>query len=169
MHKDDTKPTIEKSTDMSRGQLLAKAYDYLMDMKATLVHEGESDLRRRQEDTQDDCMDSYDVASQEHRGNISSMLSERDRIKLAQIDAALKRIGDVKYGLCETCGFEINEERLNARLFTRLCRDCQHDLERKAKTRGYEEQDFDDLDSSHAEEANNDHNPMRRPPYESNN
>ena len=152
MHK-DTKPIIEKMTDTNRGEFLAKAYSYLMDMKAILVHEVESELRRLREDNHDDCMDSYDIASEEHHRNITSMLSERDRIKIGQIDAALKRIGEVRYGLCETCGFEISEERLIAILFTRLCRDCQHDLERAAKPRGYkDEQDFQNFASSQAEE-----------------
>jgi len=170
MRKHNDNPITEQSTDSSRGHLLAKAYDYLMDMKATLVHEVESELRRQREDHQDDCMDSYDIASEEHRGNITSMLSERDRVKLGQIDAALKRIDEVKYGWCETCGSEISEERLLAILFTRLCRDCQHDLERAAKAHGYQDgQDFQDFGSSHVEEANNDYNPMRKTPYESNN
>ena len=159
-----------KITDMSRGQFLSKAYDYLTNMKATLVHEVESELRRQRDDHRDDCMDTYDIASAEHRSKITSMLSMRDRVKIGQIDAALKRIGEVKYGLCETCGLEIGEERLNAILFTRLCCDCQHDQERALKARGYEEaQDSHNLDSSHAEEGSNDHDPMKKPTHESNN
>lgn len=152
MHK-DTKPIIEKMTDTKRGEFLAKAYSYLTDTKAILVREVESELRRLREDNRDDCMDSYDIASEDHHRNITSMLSERDRIKISQIDAALKRIGEVKYGLCETCGFEIGEERLIAIPFTRLCRDCQHDQERAAKPRGSkDEQEFQNFASSQAEE-----------------
>jgi len=149
----DAKPIIEKMTATNRGEFLAKAYSYLTDTKAMLVHEVESELRRLREDNRDDCMDSYDIASEDHHRKITSMLSERDRIKISQIDAALKRIGEVRYGLCETCGLEISEERLNAIPFTRLCRDCQHDQERAAKTRGYkDEQDFQNLAASQAEE-----------------
>lgn len=170
MHKQNNHPIAEQSTDSSRGHLLAKAHDYLMNMKATLLHDVESELRRQQEDHQGDCMDSYDIASQEHRSNVTSMLSERDRVKLGQIDAALKRIGEVRYGWCETCGLEISEERLLAILFTRLCRDCQHALERAAKAHGRQDgQDFQDFGSSLVEEAQNDYNLMRKTPYESNN
>jgi DnaK suppressor protein len=38
------------------------------------------------------------------------------------------------YGVCESCGLEIAEERLEAMPFSRLCRDCQQDEEREAKS-----------------------------------
>jgi RNA polymerase-binding transcription factor DksA len=66
---------------------------------------------------------------------MSSMLSERERLKVGQLDDALRRIASLKYGLCEMCGLEITEERLSAIPFTRLCCDCQQDREREAKTR----------------------------------
>ncbi len=36
--------------------------------------------------------------------------------------------------MCEACGLEIAEERLSAMPFTRLCRDCQQDQEREARS-----------------------------------
>jgi DnaK suppressor protein len=79
-------------------------------------------------------MDTYDLASEERDREINSILSDRDRVKLKQIDDALERMDEGTYGVCESCGLEIAEERLEAMPFSRLCRDCQQDEEREAKS-----------------------------------
>jgi RNA polymerase-binding protein DksA len=118
-----------------RSKVFAKAFEYLTDIRTSLIHEIESELRSERARNREDCVDSYDLASEEHHRELSYMLTQRERVKLSQIDAALKQIREMKYGVCETCGLPIAEERLEAMLFTRLCRDCQHDQERELKTR----------------------------------
>jgi DnaK suppressor protein len=54
---------------------------------------------------------------------MSSKLSAREQFKIGQIDDVLKRIAKLPYSVCETCGLEITEARLNAMPFTRLCCD----------------------------------------------
>ena len=54
-------------------------------------------------------------------------------LKIKSIEDALGRLHDGSYGICDSCGIEIAEERLEALPFTRLCRDCQQDQEREAK------------------------------------
>jgi RNA polymerase-binding protein DksA len=49
---------------------------------------------------------------------------------LAEIDAALERIEDGTYGICETCGEPISEERLEAIPYTRQCIDCKRKVAR---------------------------------------
>jgi DnaK suppressor protein len=103
-------------------------------------------------------MDSCDLASEENERELSTMLSERERLKVGQIDDALRRIASLKYGLCEMCALEVTEERLNAMPFTRLCCDCQQEREHEAKTRRrYEEHDYEGykLGSIHAQEESN--------------
>jgi RNA polymerase-binding transcription factor DksA len=80
-------------------------------------------------------MDSSVLASEEYEREMSSKLSTREQFKIGQIDDVLKRIAKLAFGVCETCGLEITEARLNAMPFTRLCCDCQQDYERKAKAR----------------------------------
>jgi RNA polymerase-binding transcription factor DksA len=97
-------------------------------------------------------------ACQEYEREISSMFSERDRLKIRLIDDALKRIGQAGYGVCETCGLEISEKRLEAMPFTQLCRDCQQDQEREAKTRrrdGKRQDQYSMPGSTKAYEENN--------------
>ena len=49
---------------------------------------------------------------------------------LASIDAALARIEDGTYGVCETCGQPISEERLEAIPYATQCIDCKRKGER---------------------------------------
>jgi DnaK suppressor protein len=49
---------------------------------------------------------------------------------LASIDAALQRIEDGTYGICETCGRPISEERLEAIPYATQCIECKRKGER---------------------------------------
>ena len=46
------------------------------------------------------------------------------RTRLRQIDEALERLAEGKYGICVDCGNEIPAERLEARPHSIRCRDC---------------------------------------------
>lgn len=51
----------------------------------------------------------------------ATALLDQSRAGLAQIEAALGRISDGSYGLCEVCGTAIPEGRLEARPWTPFC------------------------------------------------
>ena len=51
----------------------------------------------------------------------ASALLEGSRSGLEQIEAALDRISDGRYGICEVCGATIAEGRLEARPWTPYC------------------------------------------------
>jgi DnaK suppressor protein len=149
---------IKRKKAMRREQFLAKMNKYLTGTKTRLIREIATQLRTERDASRDDCMDSCDLASEENERELSTMLSERERLKVGQIDDALRRIASLKYGLCEMCGLEVTEERLNAMPFTRLCCDCQQEREHEAKTRRrYEEHDYEGykLGSIHAQEESN--------------
>jgi RNA polymerase-binding protein DksA len=61
---------------------------------------------------------------------IDYTLKEDAEQVLAQIDAALQRIEDGTYGMCERGDKEIGEERLEARPWATLCIDHQREVER---------------------------------------
>lgn len=52
-------------------------------------------------------------------------LSDRERIELAEIQAALDRIAQDHYGVCEICGVDIAPARLAVLPHARRCVDCQ--------------------------------------------
>jgi DnaK suppressor protein len=157
--------SMAKRTATSRDRFLAKMYRYLTETKARLVQEAESAVRTAREGSRDECMDSCDLASEDNERELRTMLAERDRLKIGQIDDALGRIASLKYGLCETCGLEVVEERLNAMPFTRLCCDCQQERERESRTRPrYDESPYEGhtLSSIDAQEESSP-DPLRSP------
>jgi DnaK suppressor protein len=124
----------------ARKKFLETARENLLAMKQKLLGEIDSELRAEREGNKDEGMDTYDLASEERDREINFILSDRERVKLQQIDDALERLDEGNYGVCESCGLEIAEERLAAMPFSRLCRDCQQDQEREAKSQRH----FDD-------------------------
>jgi RNA polymerase-binding transcription factor DksA len=51
-------------------------------------------------------------------------LVEQARTHLAEVDAALARVADGSYGVCESCGGPIAPARLEARPVARTCITC---------------------------------------------
>lgn len=61
---------------------------------------------------------------------IDYSLEENSESVLRSIDAALQRIADGTFGICETCGQPISEERLEAIPYATQCIDCRRKGER---------------------------------------
>ena len=116
-----------------RKAFLKQAKERLEAMKDHLLRDIESDLRQGRESDKDEGRDTYDVASEERDREISFLLTDRGREKLAAIEQALERIEDKSYGICESCEEEIAPERLKAMPFTRLCVQCQSERESEAR------------------------------------
>jgi DnaK suppressor protein len=147
----------KKAAAANRKKFLGKMRERLLEMKAKLLTEIDTELKAEREGNKDEGLDTYDLASEERDREINFILSDRERVKIKQIDDALERIEDATYGVCESCGLEIAEERLNALPFTRLCRDCQQDQEREAKSqRRFEDErnTYRKLGSTDADEEN---------------
>jgi DnaK suppressor protein len=71
-----------------------------------------------------------DIATNTYDRELDSTLEESEEIHLAHIDAALKRIEDGTFGICENCGKPIGTERLEAMPWVTLCIDCKRLAER---------------------------------------
>jgi YteA family regulatory protein len=52
----------------------------------------------------------------------------RDKFLLSEIQAALHRIADGTYGLCELCHKEIDNDRLEIMPYSRLCVNCEKNV-----------------------------------------
>jgi DnaK suppressor protein len=79
-----------------------------------------------------------------HIGDDGSNVSEAERIStisddledvLAQVNAALHRIDQGTYGICQRCGKQIAPERLEAFPYVMYCIDCQAAIERENSLR----------------------------------
>lgn len=58
------------------------------------------------------------------RSGFLSRSSERERLRLAEVEAALKRLYDGDYGRCESCESLIDVPTLLKTPWTRHCADC---------------------------------------------
>jgi DnaK suppressor protein len=69
--------------------------------------------------------DPTDRASFEADLNFTLRIRDRERRLIQKIENALDRIDEGTFGICETCGDEINRRRLMARPVTTMCISCK--------------------------------------------
>ncbi len=77
----------------------------------------------------DGVKDSVDMSLQDVSQEIQLRLGERESQMVADIDQALLRISEGSYGVCQRCGKEIPERRLEAVPTARYDADCQAIIE----------------------------------------
>ncbi|NLA75673.1 MAG: RNA polymerase-binding protein DksA [Deltaproteobacteria bacterium] len=80
--------------------------------------------------------DFTDQATLESDIDMNIHIKERDSKLILKIKQALERIENNTYGICETCGEEISEARLEARPVTTECIECKREQENQEKLRG---------------------------------
>lgn len=73
--------------------------------------------------------DLADRASAESDRTFTLRLRDRELRLIRKIREAMQRIDEGTYGICEECGEEISESRLEARPVTRLCIHCKANQE----------------------------------------
>jgi DnaK suppressor protein len=77
-----------------------------------------------------------DLAASEYIQSFEFRQRGREKILLAKLDLALKKIEDGNFGVCEICDEPIGRKRLEARPETSLCIRCKEDQEREERTLG---------------------------------
>lgn len=86
-------------------------------------------------DNPPEVLDFKDVAAEETRAVVDEAACVHAAEELAQVAAALRRVEDGSYGLCEDCGEAIDERRLRALPATPFCTACQTIHERPGTPR----------------------------------
>lgn len=105
----------------------------LEDMSKNLLQEAEKTLSDMT-DNNDNYPDPTDRASAESDRSFELRIRDRERKLLAKIKAAIDRIEGGTYGICDECGDEIGEKRLEARPVTTLCIECKTKQERQEQS-----------------------------------
>jgi DnaK suppressor protein len=105
--------------------------DMLLQMRKELLEDVSQTVKAESDYLRFDVGDFYDHASSDRDRELSLTLTDRERDKLRLIDEALRKIDDGSYGICESCGDEIGEDRLRAMPLAKLCLSCKIDLERQ--------------------------------------
>ena len=83
--------------------------------------------------TEGEFPDPTDRASWESDRNFLLRIRERERKLITKIGEALARIEEGAFGICERCGEEISEKRLEVRPVTTLCIKCKEEQENMEK------------------------------------
>lgn len=78
----------------------------------------------------EDVDDIADLAERAYTKESLFGQSQHARVLLRMVEEALARIREGSFGLCISCGNEINQKRLEAVPWARYCIDCQQRLER---------------------------------------
>jgi RNA polymerase-binding protein DksA len=99
----------------------------LLDVVAFLEKENADSLveERGEATNRGDNNHMADQATATYDRELDEGLEEGAQFTLGEIDAALQRIEDGSYGVCEVCGKPIGAERLSAIPWARLCIDDQ--------------------------------------------
>ena len=105
-----------------RAKLIAWKNDILREARETLGHLAEESANHP---------DLADRASSETDRAIELRARDRQRKLISKIDAALQRIDDGTYGVCESCGNPIGKMRLMAFPRATLCMTCKQREERR--------------------------------------
>lgn len=87
------------------------------------------------ESKDDNFPDPTDRASHETDRNFLLRVKDRERRLISKVQEAIVRIDDGTYGICDQCGEEISEKRLEARPVTTCCIECKKEEEEQEKAR----------------------------------
>ncbi len=111
-------------------KLLSQLKDRLKDRRNHLLNEIRLRLNEFKNSDSDRLTDTADIASNLIEEEIVMSMAQGEAREIAQIDNALKKIQNGKYGICECCGKGINKQRLTAIPFVSLCVKCKEEEER---------------------------------------
>lgn len=114
---------------MNEAQL-EQAKEHLMQMRREVMQEVQNASATSREMGQDGVPDIGDMSANTYSRDVLLNLSESQRQKLRDIDAALDRLTQGQYGICVRCGEEIAARRMEVRPFSRYCIECKTDVEK---------------------------------------
>lgn len=112
---------------------IEKLKKVLLAQKEELIKKTQDTMRDESEFDKDDLPDEIDHASFEYNQSLTLRLRDREQYLLNKIMKALKRIEEGTYGVCESCGEDIDLKRLMARPVATLCIKCKEEQEKREK------------------------------------
>jgi DnaK suppressor protein len=116
-----TKAMAPERREALHRMLMDKRQELMKEITGNLGASLTEDQRRRLES----AMDVGDQSLMDLDRELGISLMEMRNKRRQLIDDALARLEDGTYGLCDECGVEINEKRLAAVPFAKLCVACQ--------------------------------------------
>ena len=134
-------PFLErKKTGISWGLIMKKKdkeffKKYLTERLGELINQAGNTVSGMTE-TKENFPDPTDRAALEADRNFMLRIRDREAKLIKKIKAALDRIENDTYGICDSCGEDITLKRLKARPVTTQCIDCKSKEEALEKALG---------------------------------
>ena len=135
---------------MRRSDMLRKLRTVLVRRRDALKRAREGDFSLLNDARGNDLSDLVDFASDSAQYEMNLQVLERQTHELEQIDSALERMDDGRYGVCEITGQPIPLPRLQALPYTTICIEAQRLLERRGYRSGLHSSD-DPIDEADLE------------------
>lgn len=109
---------------------------FLQKMKSLLLEQKNELLKKTEQEVDVDTEgDEIDEIQANQLIEMNNQLNTRNNAKLLQIDAALKRIEEKTYGICQDCEEAIPEKRLLMNPYFQTCVSCAEEREAEERQR----------------------------------
>lgn len=109
---------------------MQQAREHLLRLRREVMLEVQEAAAACREMGQDGVPDIGDMSATTYSRDVLLNLSEAQRQKIRDIDAALERVAVGEYGICLRCGEEIEPKRMAVRPFSRYCVECKTEVEK---------------------------------------
>ena len=107
-----------------------KFKEQLINLKEELLSLVRKTTENEKEYPSSEVGDSIDQAADSSARELLFELNHGERQRLENIESALKKIEQGRFGLCEKCGDIITKKRLRAVPYARLCIKCKAKMEK---------------------------------------
>jgi DnaK suppressor protein len=121
----EKKETANERAEALRKLLIQKREQIVKEAKVEISKYIKGETRQLVDTALDDG--DWSVVDLSEDVSLRQLSTHRD--VLVKIDAAIRKLEEGTYGICEDCGGKISEERLKILPFAIYCKDCQEKIE----------------------------------------
>ena len=104
----------------------------LQEIRIEIVGDVEKSQNNGKNDEAEHMPDISDDAARAYDRKLQGDLEEQEWIKLKKIEAALEKVENGEYGVCDQCDKKIPEARLKIIPYTEFCTQCLSEIEKKS-------------------------------------
>ena len=120
---------------MKRSEFVRMMKERLVKRRQALRSYLAGEVNELRDQSQAGVGDEIDFSVDSEHAALRSQLADFESRELKQIDSALERIEEGRYGRCDSCNHQIGVERLRAVPYVADCIECARKAERQAERR----------------------------------
>ena len=104
----------------------------LQEIRIEIVGDVEKSQNNGKNDEAEHMPDISDDAARAYERKLQGDLEEQEWNKLKQVEAAIEKVENGEYGICDQCEKKIPEARLKIIPYTEFCTQCLSEIEKKS-------------------------------------